>query len=321
MSFLETKENYKELNKDEYDRRFHKAVCLRITHSPWKPCLRLLTTILYSNRDAFLGLADCEVEIETIDNDVERFKLNKLKPFYEKRDKYIDNIDDFWKVVLSQNTDFANYIRASDFKYVDNITKVVVKWLIWDENSNADINVRDFSITFHFKGIEHDFPEQSITKVFKMTKMQSNKDFDDDDEAGEDNETIGVEEVLTSEPVDIEWPQSYESINPSLIEDKRSPQGKKNYRQGMKSFFGWFKWTGKKPGKEFPHGEDLASLLCDDIYPYCVKYYTEAQRDLEDEYSDSEDDNSDEEPLDLPKPEGEDEDGESDKLASKKRRV
>ena len=72
-----------------------------------------------------------------------------------------------------------------------------------------------------------------------------------------------------------------------MIKDKRSPEGKKKYRQGMKTIFGWFRWTGLKPGKEFPHGDSLASLFSEEIYPFCVKYYAEAQRDLEDEEGES----------------------------------
>lgn len=52
-----------------------------------------------------------------------------------------------------------------------------------------------------------------------------------------------------------------------------------------KSFIDWFGWTGNSDAKEFANGGELANLFSEDIYPYCVKYYTEAQRDVEDEES------------------------------------
>ncbi|CAD6642344.1 CDG_1a_G0044700.mRNA.1.CDS.1 [Saccharomyces cerevisiae] len=217
---------------------------------------------------AFLGLAKCEEEVDAIEREVELYRLNKMKPVYEKRDAYIDEIAEFWKIVLSQHVSFANYIRASDFKYIDTIDKIKVEWLALESEMH---DTRDFSITFHFHGIEGDFKEQQVTKVFQIQK-------------GKDDQEDGI---LTSEPVPIEWPQSYDSINPDLIKDKRSPEGKKKYRQGMKTIFGWFRWTGLKPGKEFPHGDSLASLFSEEIYPFCVKYYAEAQRDLEDEEGES----------------------------------
>lgn len=215
-----------------------------------------------------------------------------MKPIYANRDEMIDKIPSFWKIVLSQHSNFANFIRASDFKYIDCIDDVRVKW-------SSDGN---YSITIKFNGIEGDFPSQTITKSFKMVKIENdmksgNDDEDEDEDEDEEADTI---EKLVSEPVDIIWPESYDHINPSKIENKKSVEGKKNYRIGMKSLFGWFKWTGLKPGKEFPNGDSLAELFAEDLYPYCVKYYTEAQRDLEDEMSDSsEEGDSAEEPLDI----------------------
>ena len=78
---------------------------------------------------AFLGLAKCEEEVDAIEREVELYRLNKMKPVYEKRDAYIDEIAEFWKIVLSQHVSFANYIRASDFKYIDTIDKIKVEWL------------------------------------------------------------------------------------------------------------------------------------------------------------------------------------------------
>lgn len=226
-----------------------------------------------------------------------------MKPIYAKRDEMIAKIPSFWKIVLSQHSNFANFIRASDFKYVDCIDNVEVKW---DQDAN-------YNITIKFNEIQGDFPSQTVTKAFKIAKIENDmkgkteEDLEDDEE-GEEADVI---EKLVSKPVDIIWPKSYDHINPAKIEDKKSTEGKRNYRTGMKTLFGWFKWTGLKPGKEFPNGDSLAELFAEDLYPYCVKYYTEAQRDLEDEMSDaSEEGDSAEEPLDISDDDDDEVDGE-----------
>lgn len=256
-----------------------------------------------------MDLAQNELKVEQIDKEVEQFKIKKMESVYNERDTLMEKIPSFWKIVLSQHLDFANYIRASDFKYIDAIEKITVKYA-------SDIEkIGSFSITFHFNKIEGDLEEQIITKNFKLVKIvPETKPTNDDDS---DDEGPEPEETLISEPCSVQWPKEYNSINPDLIEDKRSAEGKKNYRQGMKSFFGWFRWTGLKPGKEFPHGDSLATLFSEDLYPFCVKYYAEAQRDFEDEQSDSE--NSSEEGIELS---GEEDDDDKDsEPAQKKARV
>lgn len=131
---------------------------------------------------------------------------------------------------MSQHSDFADYIKASDFKYVDAIESVIVRWR----------TPRDYDIEIKVKGVENDFGAQTLVKRFVME-----------------------DENLTSEAV---------KIDISGAPDK-------------KSFIDWFSWTGATDSNEFPNGSDLATLFSEDIYPYCVKYYTEAQRDVEDEES------------------------------------
>lgn len=123
-------------------------------------------------------------------------------------------------------------------------------------------------------------PKQSITKEFEV-------------------EIEDGEEKITSKAVDVQWPEELKSINPHVIKAVKgkdlSKQDKKNYRLGMKSFFAWFSWTGLKPGKEFRNGEDLARLITDDLFPYAVKYYTEALPGADE----GDDDTSDPEELDV----------------------
>lgn len=240
---------------------------------------------------AFSDLADYEADVAKVEDEIELYRLKNMQPMIDRRDKIIDAIPEFWKIVLSQHTNFADYVRASDFKYIDAIKKVKVDWLVLEDAKEYSIG--DFRLTIEFGEIKGDFKAQTVKKTFRLIKKEQGNDKD------EDEDDVLEDEQLVSEPTEIEWPLSYNNINPSLITDKRSKEGKKNYRQGMKSLFGWFKWTGRKPGKEFPHGDSLATLFSEDLYPYCVKYYTEAQRDLEDEEDEDSEDNSSEEPLDL----------------------
>ncbi|EDO19064.1 hypothetical protein Kpol_2000p29 [Vanderwaltozyma polyspora DSM 70294] len=239
--------------------------------------------------NAFLQLAECELKVDAIEKDVAQYRLDKMKSVYQERDGLVNKIPEFWKIVLSQHTDFANYIRASDFTYVDCIQDVKVEW----------DNVDEFKIIIKFDGIKDDFEAQTVTKQFKRQKIIDDTKSKEDSDSDDDDDEL---EKLISEPVDIKWPKKYEDICPESIQDKKSPEGKKKYRQGMKSLFGWFRWTGLKPGKEFPHGDSFAELIVDDLYPYCVKYYTEAHRDLEDENDDS--DSESEGELDLSDDEG-----------------
>ncbi|CDO92792.1 unnamed protein product [Kluyveromyces dobzhanskii CBS 2104] len=210
-----------------------------------------------------------------------------MDPVFKKRDELLKKIPFFWNIVLTQHSDFANYVRASDFKYFEAVKSIVVEPLALKDDTASP---RDFQVTIEFDDIEGDLSAQTITKVFKIENdvskisVKNNRTLEDDELDSE----LGF---LTSEPVSLEWPNCYEKINPDLISDKSTLEGKKNYRTGMKTFFAWFRWTGLRPGKEFPNGDSLANLFNEELYPYCVKYYTEAQRDVMDESdTDSEDD-------------------------------
>lgn len=252
--------------------------------------------------NALIGLASAEEQMEQAERAAEISRLKAVSKIFKTRSDHTKVLDKFWHIVLSQHPEFAEYIRAQDFKYIETILDIYVSWDAAESTDNG-VDPGNFSITFDFKGTEDgDFPAQIVTKKFWIeqidpeelaataSKKKSSANLsDDEDDTSEDTER------LVSEAADIIWPKSYDSINPSKITEKKTPQGKKNYRAGMKSFFGFFKWTGRKPGKEFPNGDDLARLFADDLFPSAVKYYTEAQRDgLEEEV-----DSDASEPLDL----------------------
>ncbi|CCE91811.1 Vps75p TDEL_0D02270 [Torulaspora delbrueckii] len=103
-------------------------------------------------------LADCEVDVEKAEEDIELYRIRRLKPIYAKRDAIISRIPSFWSIVLSQHSDFADYIRASDFKYVDAIESVIVDWK----------TPQDFEIEIKIKAIESEFEVQVVKKHFIM---------------------------------------------------------------------------------------------------------------------------------------------------------
>lgn len=272
--------------------------------------------MLVFSGNAFRGLAECEDEMALAENEAELYKIKLMAPVFDKRDKLIEKIPFFWNIALTQHSDFSNYVRASDFKYIEAIKKIVVKPLALEDE---ECTARDFQITIEFNEIKGDLKAQHVSKVFKIEKDVS-KILIKKNRTAEDDELDADLGFLTSEPVNIDWPKSYDNINPELISDKSTPEGKKNYRTGMKTFFAWFKWTGLKPGKEFPNGDALANLFNEELYPYCVKYYTEAQRDVMDESDGDSEDDSDA-PLDLDLEEVNDEEGSDSKHLNKKTKL
>lgn len=222
-------------------------------------------------------LAACEQEMDLAEKDAEVYRINKTQKIYESRREILKRIPQFWYIVLAENDDFAEYLAPEDLQYLETITDVYVRHKVVD---SGDIkHYRDFSITISFEDkASKEHPIISTQEVIKhFTTMLAEG-----------------EEKLVSEPVLVEWPQELASINPKEIKkladgSDLSKEQKKNYRAGMRSLFAWFDWTGAKPGKEFRSGDDLARLILDNIFPYAVKYYTEAlPNDDDDEFDSSE---------------------------------
>ncbi|KAF3987461.1 hypothetical protein FT663_03914 [Candidozyma haemuli var. vulneris] len=218
--------------------------------------------------DALAKLAENEQAMGDAEKDVEVFRIKRMQSIYESRAAITKTIPQFWYIVLAQNDDFGEYIRPEDLKYLESITDIYVDHPIADTEHH-----RDFTITFSF-GPDGNVPQQDIVKKFTTV--------DEDGEA-----------KLYSESVEVQWPEELKDISPALIRKNKqgknySSDEKKKYRQGMKSLFAWFEWTGKKPSKEFRSGEDLARLIVDDLVPNAVHYYSEAiNNDAESEVEDS----------------------------------
>lgn len=212
---------------------------------------------------ALTNLAECEQEMDVAEKDAEIYRIKNTQKIYTKRSQIIARIPNFWYIVLAENEDFAEYIRIEDLKYLEALSNIHVEY---DVGSSKP---RNFTLvmTFHTDK-EELMANQTVKKHFQIANDNG-------------------EEHLVSEPVEMQWPPSLSNINPLKIKaaagSEMTADQKKQYRQGMKSFFAFFAWTGKKPGKEFRNGEELARLIVDDVFPYAVKYYTEALRGDDDD--------------------------------------
>ncbi|OBA21024.1 hypothetical protein METBIDRAFT_78120 [Metschnikowia bicuspidata var. bicuspidata NRRL YB-4993] len=242
-------------------------------------------------------LSNCEVQMAEAEKQCEIFHAKTTQGIFSKRRAITQNIPQFWYIVLAQCDDFAEYVRPEDLKYMELISDIYVHRDVVDSD-DVD-NYRDFSITFQFSGSEGDalVPQQTVTKKFTFSKKDG-------------------QELMVSQPVTVEWPQELQDISPAKIRSEKlgeyTPEQRKKYRQGMRSFFAWFEWTGKKPGKEFRGGEDLAQLITDEIFPGAVNLYVEAMNSEQD----SDVDSSEGEELDVS-----DDDDDDDEPEQKKQKV
>lgn len=205
-------------------------------------------------------LAKCEQAMGEAERDIEIYRIKKTQSIYADRRAITSAVPKFWYIVLAENDSFGEYIRPEDFKYLEFITDIYVHYHVADRKDES--LYRDFSISMTFSDEFGTIPSQTLTKSFKV-------------------EVVDGEEELTSEPVSVIWPQELSDICPAKIKenkeaDKYSADEKKRYRQGMKTFFAWFEWTGKRPAKEFKSGDDLTRLIAEDLFPNSVKYYVEA---------------------------------------------
>lgn len=205
-------------------------------------------------------LAKCEQAMGDAEKDVEIYRIKKTQNIYASRREITSAVPKFWYIVLAENDSFGDYILPEDFKYLEFITDIYVHYDV-AEHDDKD-RYRDFSITFKFQDDKGRIESQTVTKKFKV-------------------DDVDGEEELTSEPVSIKWPEELMDICPAKVKENKkesgyTPEEKKRYRQGMKTLFAYFDWTGKAPGKEFKCGADLTRLIAEDLFPNSVRYYVEA---------------------------------------------
>ncbi|KAI5969908.1 hypothetical protein CANMA_001050 [Candida margitis] len=232
------------------------------------------------------SLSTWEQEMDKVEKEADVYRLKLAQPMYAKRRTILKRIPKFWYIILAENDEFADYASPDDLKYLEFIDDIYVHYPVVEDTGNNTNNPRDFDITISFKK-NPIIQEQAVTKSFKVVVRDNG------------------EEHLESVPVEITWPQELSKINPHLIRERTdggktmTSDDKKKYRAGMKSFFSWFAWTGKKPGKEFRNGEDLANLISEDIFVNALKYYIVALSNESGEEGSEDEDSSEGEELDL----------------------
>ncbi|GME78518.1 unnamed protein product [Ambrosiozyma monospora] len=279
----------------------------------------------------FKQLSTIETQVDEVDQQVQKFKIWKTEPIYKSRRDLLSQIPKFWYVVLAEHEDFQEYIRTEDMKYLEFIKEIYVSRVT---KVNADEGEGEGKVTEAKSEDEVDPGQFSITFKFEAPSTQDSPHKNHNHTHNHNNETIETQTVtkhfttiknpetgetsLRSKPAPIAWPTEFNKINPRKLKTKAksehrklTTQEKKNYRVGMKSFFAFFDWTGEKPGKEFRNGEELASLIADEIFPAAVDYYTVAAANggVEEDEGDDEAGTSSEE-LDLS--DDEEEEGEED---------
>ncbi|CAK9437400.1 uncharacterized protein LODBEIA_P17780 [Lodderomyces beijingensis] len=231
------------------------------------------------------SLSSWESEMSQVDTDAEIYRIKKSQPMYAKRRQILKQVPKFWYIILAENDDFADYISPEDLKYLEYIDDIHVQYRVANGDGAGNVNPKDFEITISFA--ENSLiPQQSVTKEFYSVM-------------GDDGE-----EHLKSKPVSVEWPKELAKINPQAVKEKSkgkimTPEEKKRYRLGMKSFFAWFAWTGEKPGKEFRNGEELTQLIAQDLFINALRYYIVALSMDSDGGDGDEEDSSEGEELDL----------------------
>lgn len=209
-------------------------------------------------------LAEWEKKITSIEQEIEIYKNEKTSDTYKERNEILQNIEKFWYIVLAQNEEFAEYIEVDDMIYIEDIKSINLTHEFKKKNGGP-YYTKFTTLSIHFQENQNKkLDDQILVKHFESIIKNG-------------------EERLISNPVNVKWPKTIDHLNPLKILKNSNyssitQEEKSNLRQGQKSFFSWFHWTGKKKN-EFPDGEGLSRLIIDEIYPNATRYYALALND------------------------------------------
>jgi len=130
----------------------------------------------------FEELQDLEHEFEEAENEIMRQQIKLTKPLYEKRNKTIAQIPNFWPLVLEQAPqEIDQYIQPTDSQVLsDHLTNISI------EHFEIDKDPRSMIIKFEFSDNEY-FEDKVIEKKFWH------------------RQATGGWAGLVSEPVAIKW--------------------------------------------------------------------------------------------------------------------
>ncbi len=159
---------------------------------------------------------------------------------YKKRAKLVGAIPRFWGTVLEAEPELQRYLGANELALINSLVDLRVEKKFQDP--------RNFTIAFTFAE-NHYLEAQSLvlSKDFKFVKGR-----------------------LVSVAVPIQWKVGKEPTCRSKS-------------TGAPNFFSFFSWEGKDGANGvhdvFDGGEDVALLICDEIYPHALGYYADAITD------------------------------------------
>ncbi|KAK0727319.1 hypothetical protein B0T26DRAFT_129319 [Lasiosphaeria miniovina] len=131
-------------------------------------------------------LADLEKEFDDVDREIIRYQAELTRPLYEKRQKFVDQIPNFWALVLEQAPpEIDGHIHPSDSQVL--LTSLTSLWVSRFEIENGGTgNPRSVAIRFEFAPNAY-FEDTVLEKKFWYRRSK------------------GGWGGLVSEPVDIKW--------------------------------------------------------------------------------------------------------------------
>lgn len=176
-----------------------------------------------------------------------------MAPLYAKRREFTRQIPKFWPTVFDACELLSDYLNFEDLELLDCVKDLYVE--------RSEDNPKNFTISLEFEPNKY-LEDLKVEKKFNYLESES----DDEESEGK----------YVSDPVALKWKKGKNLTRPGPT------------TQGS-SFFNFFSFSGSGAG-DYKHGEDVALVLAEDIYPHALKFYADAGNDIEDEYDISEDD-------------------------------
>lgn len=219
------------------------------------------------------SLDKIEKEFENVEADIMRYTQKVEKPLYNKRDKVIEKIPQFWLTAMSNHTIVNQMIEPEDEEALSHLSALNVTYP--DEK-----DPRNYTVTFTFEENPY-FSDKTLSRSFTYIK----------DEEGEDQD-------IDSPPTTIKW-KSGKSLIKSKESNGKSKSTNEDSEDIISSFFEWF----TEPSSS-PLAVSIGQIICDEIYPNAVAYYKDEEVDEfdggdfdedEDDEDEAEEDEEDEE--------------------------
>lgn len=191
-------------------------------------------------------------------------KFNKLrKPHFEKRNKIIEGIPNFWVTAFVNHPQISAILDEDEEECLQFMTRV-------DVEEFEDIK-SGYKISFHFKENPY-FSNTELSKEFHLG-------------------TSGEDEIAgdpTSKNTDISWKEGKDLVAKANESQKASAGSKRQMAALSRTFFQWF------TDNTDPSADDIAEVLKDDMWPNPLQYFLASDMDNEENGLDSDDEELDE---------------------------